>query len=189
MELSPQAIIEAAILTSPEPLTEKMLCRLFEPALSYDLLNDFLIVLQKEWQNRALSLCRTAGGWRFQIKQEAFSILRRLNPEKPPRYSRSVLETLAIIAYQQPVTRGDIEAIRGVSVSSSVMQTLSERGWIETIGHKDVPERPALWATTTQFLDDLNLPSLEALPPLTELGQLVLPEEFQEPAASDAAED
>lgn len=191
MSQSKEALIEAAILTSQEPLTEKALCQIFEPALSYDLLNDLLNQLSVRWQDRALTLCHTASGWQFQVKKEAFSVLGRLNPEKPPRYSRAVLETLAIIAYQQPVTRGDIEAIRGVVVSSSVMQTLSERGWIEIIGQKDVLGRPSLWATTPQFLHDLSLTSLEDLPPLTELGQLVLPEESNndKPAVEDTAED
>ncbi len=192
MTLDKQALLEAAILTAQEPLSEKVLCRLFEPSLSYDLLNDLMIQLQQRWQDRALSLCHSKLGWRFQVKQEAFAILGRLNPEKPHRYSRAVLETLAIIAYQQPVTRGNIEAIRGVSVSSTVMQTLTERGWIETIGHKDVLGRPALWATTDRFLTDLNLSALTDLPPLAELGQLILPESEEEtnkPAVLHTAED
>ncbi|WP_434778017.1 SMC-Scp complex subunit ScpB [Neisseria sp. Ec49-e6-T10] len=183
------SLIEAAILTSQEPLTNKALCALFEPPLSTQQLNEALNSLYIRWQDRSLVLCDTTQGWRFQVKAEAFSALSRLNPEKPPKYSRAVLETLAIIAYQQPVTRGDIEAIRGVSVSSNVMQTLNERGWIEVIGQKEVVGRPSLWATTDQFLLDLNLNSLEELPPLTELGQLVVPELNQEPAAIDAAEE
>ena len=180
MDIDKEALIEAAILTSHEPLTEKALSNLFEPALSYDLLGDLIATLQQRWQNRALILCHAAGGWQFQLKPQAFGVINRLNPEKPPRYSRAVMETLAIIAYQQPVTRGDIENIRGVSVSSNVMQTLTERGWIETIGHKDVVGRPALWATTNQFLRDLNLSSLTDLPPLAELGQLVIADEITE---------
>lgn len=186
-----EALIEAAILTSQDPLTEKALCRIFEPPLSYDSLGDLLNRLKVRWNDRALTLCHTASGWQFQVKKDAFSFLGRLTAEKPPRYSRAVLETLAIIAYQQPVTRGDIEAIRGVAVSSSVMQVLNERGWIEVIGQKDVLGRPSLWATTPQFLHDLNLTNLEDLPPLTELGQLVLPEEVTEnkPAVDNTAED
>ena len=180
MDIDKEALIEAAILTSQEPLNEKALSNLFEPGLSYDLLGDVITILQQRWQDRALILCHVAGGWQFQLKPQAFGVINRLNPEKPPRYSRAVMETLAIIAYQQPVTRGDIEAIRGVSVSSAVMQTLSERGWIETIGHKDVIGRPALWATTNQFLRDLNLTSLVELPPLAELGQLIIPDEITE---------
>ena len=180
MDMNKEALIEAAILTSHEPLSEKSLCGLFEPVLSYDLLGDLINGLQQRWQDRALVLCHTAGGWQFQLKPQAFGVINRLNPEKPPRYSRAVMETLAIIAYQQPVTRGDIETIRGVSVSSNVMQTLMERGWIETVGHKDVIGRPALWATTNQFLRDLNLKTLSDLPPLAELGQLVIPDDQAE---------
>ncbi len=180
MDIDKDALIEAAILTSHEPLSEKALSHLFEPALSYDLLGDLIASLQQRWQDRALILCHTTGGWQFQLKPQAFGEINRLNPEKPPRYSRAVMETLAIIAYQQPVTRGDIEAIREVSVSSAVMQTLMERGWIETIGQKDVIGRPALWATTNQFLRALNLTSLTELPPLAELGQLVIPDEVAE---------
>ena len=113
-----------------------------------------------------------AGGWRFQSRPEYQKYLDRLNPEKPPRYSRAVLETLAIIAYRQPVTRGDIEEIRGVAVSTQVIRTLEERGWIDAVGHREVPGRPALFATTRKFLDDLNLRSLNELPPLEELSAL-----------------
>lgn len=188
MSNSVDALLEAVLLTSEEALSIKQLGAIFEPPLPPDAILDQLELLQSRWQNRALVLCQTAQGWRFQVVAEAFATLNRLNPEKPPRYSRAVMETLAIIAYQQPVTRGDIEGIRGVAVSSAVMQTLSERGWIETIGHKDVIGRPALWATTAQFLADLNLDQLANLPPLTELGELILSEPNL-PAADQAAEE
>lgn len=188
MPNSVEALLEAALLTSEEALSIKQLGALFESPLPPDALLDQLELLQNRWQNRALVLCQTAEGWRFQVTVDAFAILNRLNPERPPRYSRAVMETLAIIAYQQPVTRSDIERIRCVAVSSAVMQTLSERGWIESIGQKDVIGRPALWATTPQFLADLNLDQLDYLPPLTELGELILPE-LNLPAADQAAEE
>ena len=124
------------------------------------LINDILDGIQGDWRGRGVELVKLASGWRFRARAEFTPYLNRLNPEKPPRYSRAVMETLAIIAYKQPVTRGDIEAIRGVSVSTGVMQTLLERGWIEVIGHKDVPGRPGLYATTRKFLDDLSFVSL-----------------------------
>lgn len=175
-KLSPDALIEAALLTQAEPLSEKAMRELCEPALSQDKLIDVLTTLKVRWQNRALQLVHTREGWRFQIAQAAFERLGSLQEQRAPRYSRAVMETLAIIAYQQPVTRGDIESIRGVAVSQNVMQTLQDRGWIEVIGHRDSVGRPALWATTERFLTDLRLDSLEALPPLTELGELVLPD-------------
>ncbi|MBP6562333.1 MAG: SMC-Scp complex subunit ScpB [Neisseriaceae bacterium] len=189
MSVTVETLIEAALLTSESPLTDKQLRQLWTPSLPQDALMDVLAHLQARWSQRALQLVHTVEGWRFQIVAEAFSELKeKLEPEKAPRYSRAVLETLAIIAYQQPVTRGDIEAIRGVNVSTQVMQTLSERGWIEVIGHKEVLGRPALWATTPQFLMDLGLNDLTLLPPLTELGELVLPD-ITPPAAEDAAEE
>ncbi|MBP6115372.1 MAG: SMC-Scp complex subunit ScpB [Neisseriaceae bacterium] len=189
MSVTVETLIEAALLTSESPLTDKQLRQLWTPILPQDALVDVLANLQARWSGRALQLVNTVEGWRFQIVAEAYSELKeKLAPEKAPRYSRAVLETLAIIAYQQPVTRGDIEAIRGVNVSTQVMQTLSERGWIEVIGHKEVLGRPALWATTPQFLMDLGLDDLTQLPPLTELGELVLPD-ITPPAADDAAEE
>ncbi|QMT30344.1 SMC-Scp complex subunit ScpB [Alysiella filiformis] len=176
MNLSNESLIEAALLTQPEPLSESTLRKLAEPPLSENELADCLAILQNRWQNRALQLLKTAQGWKFQIVESAFERLGSLNEQRTPRYSRAVMETLAIIAYQQPVTRGDIEQIRGVSVSQTVMQTLQERGWIEVIGQRDTVGKPSLWATTEQFLVDLQLPSLGDLPPLTELGELVLPE-------------
>ncbi len=172
----PEALIEAALLTQTEPLSEKTMRELCTPPLSPDKLIDVLGSLKARWQNRALALVHSAEGWRFQIAPEAYPQLASLNDTRAPRYSRAVMETLAIIAYQQPVTRGDIENIRGVTVSQNVMQTLQERGWIEIIGQRDSIGKPALWATTEQFLSDLQLASLAELPPLTELGELILPE-------------
>lgn len=179
------SLIEAALLTQAEPLTELTLRRLADPPLSEDELAEFMTMLQTRWQNRALQLIHTAQGWRFQIAPEAFESLGILHEQRTPRYSRAVMETLAIIAYQQPVTRGDIEAIRGVTVSQTVIQTLQERGWVEVIGHRDAVGKPALWATTEQFLADLQLKSLADLPPLTELGELVLPDITDLPNEAD----
>ena len=155
------------------------------PPLSADKLIDVLATLKTRWQNRALQLVHTHEGWRFQIAQAAFERLGSLQEQRAPRYSRAVMETLAIIAYQQPVTRGDIENIRGVAVSQNIMQTLQDRGWIEVIGHRDSIGRPALWATTPAFLSDLQLETLEQLPPLTELGELVLPEAFPQDGSTE----
>ena len=174
--LSPESLIEAALLTQPEPLPERRLRALCEPPLSADKLEDVLETLQQRWQDRALQLVRTHEGWRFQVASAAFERLGSLEEQRTPRYSRAVMETLAIIAYRQPVTRGDIEAIRGVAVSQNVMQTLQERGWIESVGKRDTIGRPSLWATTKTFLTDLQIDTLESLPPLAELGELVLPE-------------
>ncbi|MDO4997607.1 MAG: SMC-Scp complex subunit ScpB [Neisseria sp.] len=191
-KLAPDALIEAALLTQIEPLSEKAMRELCVPPLSADKLIDVLATLKARWHNRALQLVHSADGWRFQISQQAFERLGTLQEQRTPRYSRAVMETLAIIAYQQPVTRGDIEAIRGVAVSQNVMQTLQDRGWIEVIGHRDTLGKPALWATTDYFLNDLQLSSLEELPPLTALGELVLPD-LIEPAAgveeNEAAEE
>lgn len=183
-KLPPDALIEAALLTQTEPLSEKAMRELCVPPLSQDKLIDVLSNLKARWHNRALQLVHTHEGWRFQIAQAAFERLGSLQEQRAPRYSRAVMETLAIIAYQQPVTRGDIEGIRGVAVSQNVMQILQDRGWIEVIGHRDSVGRPALWATTNTFLSDLQLESLEDLPPLTELGELVLPD-LIEPAPQD----
>ena len=174
--LSPESLIEAALLTQSEPLPERRLRALCEPPLSADKLEDVLETLQQRWQGRALQLVRTHEGWRFQVAAAAFERLGSLEDQRTPRYSRAVMETLAIIAYRQPVTRGDIEAIRGVAVSQNVMQTLQERGWIESVGKRDTIGRPSLWATTKTFLTDLQIDTLESLPPLAELGELVLPE-------------
>lgn len=176
MTNTPEAIIEAALFLQTEPLSEKSMRELCQPPLSQDKLIDVLSSLKLRWQNRALQLVHSAEGWRFQIHSEAYRQLSLLNDTRTPRYSRAVMETLAIIAYQQPVTRGDIESIRGVAVSQNIMQTLQERGWIEIIGHRDSIGKPSLWATTNTFLSDLQLESLAHLPPLTELGELIIPE-------------
>ncbi len=183
-KLSPEAIIEAALLTQSEALSEMTLRNLCEPPLSEQELKSILTALKERWHARALSLTLTVEGWRFQVMGEALNHLAKLDVQRTPRYSRAVLETLAIIAYQQPVTRSDIEAIRGVTVSSHVLQTLQDRGWIEIIGQRDSVGRPNLWATTTTFLSDLQLDDLSQLPPLTELGELILPD-INDPAVDD----
>ena len=184
-KLAPDALIEAALLTQIEPLSERAMRELCVPPLSPDKLIDVLSTLKARWHNRALQLVHTHEGWRFQIDARAFERLGSLQEQRAPRYSRAVMETLAIIAYQQPVTRGDIEGIRGVAVSSNVMQTLQDRGWIETIGHRDSIGRPALWATTEAFLTDWQLGDLTELPPLTELGELVLPDLMEMPSEAE----
>lgn len=188
MTLSAECLIEALLLTQNRAVPERELRQHTEPVLSSQQLDVIMAVLQQRWRDRGLALHKTAEGWRFYAVAEVTERLEHLQLDKPPRYSRAVMETLAIIAYQQPVTRGDIEAIRGVSVSTQVIQTLQERGWIECIGHKDSLGRPALWATTAQFLADLHLQDLGDLPPLTELGNLVLPD-HSNPAAEIAAEE
>ncbi|MFN3595553.1 MAG: SMC-Scp complex subunit ScpB, partial [Thiobacillaceae bacterium] len=162
-------VLEAVLLTQREPLPLGELRKVFEDALHPDFLRRALDELRHEWEGRAVELVQVAEGWRFRTRPEYQPYLDRLHPEKPPRYSRAILETLAIIAYRQPVTRGDIEAIRGVAVSSQIIRTLEERGWIETVGHREVPGRPSLYATTKRFLSDLNLRALSELPPLPEI--------------------
>jgi segregation and condensation protein B len=164
-------ILEAALLASQEPLGLTDLKRLFDGQLSADALRRLLAELAEEWHGRAVELVSLASGWRFQTRTELQPYLDRLFPEKPPRYSRAVMETLAIIAYRQPVTRGDIEDTRGVGVSTQIIQALETRGWIDVVGHRETPGRPALYATTTKFLDDLGLRSLEELPPLEEIAK------------------
>ena len=173
-------ILEAALLTRPDPVPLSELKKLFEEELGVEVLRRLLDELRTDWEEKGVELVHVAGGWRFQAKPEMQKYLNRLNPQKPPRYSRAVLETLAIIAYRQPVTRGDIEEIRGVVVSTPILKALESRGWIASIGHRDVPGRPALYATTNSFLNDLNLCSLEELPALEELGTLVEPGDSME---------
>jgi len=158
---------------SQEPLPLSELKNLFDEELSSDALRRVLDDLSNDWQGRGIELAHVASGWRFRARPEYQPFIDRLNPQKPPRYSRAVLETLAIVAYRQPCTRGDIEEIRGVVVSANIIKSLEARGWIEVVGHKEVPGRPELFATTRAFLDDLNLSSLEELPPLDDLGSLV----------------
>jgi segregation and condensation protein B len=164
-------VLEAALLASQEPLQVQEMKRLFEQELGVDLLRKLLEELRQEWQGRSVELVNLASGWRFQTRAEFAPYLERMLPEKAPRYSRAVMETLAIIAYRQPVTRGDIEDIRGVTVSTQIIQALETRGWIDTVGHRETPGRPALYATTRQFLDDLGLRSLQELPPLEEIAK------------------
>jgi len=160
-------ILETALLCAEQPLPVAELVRLFPSGdISEDDVRRYLAMLQLDWGDRGLELVQVAGGWRFQSRPQMQPYLERLNPERPPRYSRAVLETLAIIAWRQPVTRGDIEDIRGVTVSSQIIRTLHERGWIETLGYRDAPGRPALLGTTRQFLNDLGLKALDELPAL-----------------------
>ena len=159
-------ILETALLVSHEPVSMHQLEKLFDPAVESESLRTLLEELKGDWSARGVELVQVASGWRFQARSEFQRYINRLSPEKPPKYSRAVLETLSIIAYRQPATRGDIEDIRGVTVSSNILKTLEGRGWIDVIGHRDVPGRPALYATTKQFLDDLNLRSLQDLPSL-----------------------
>lgn len=166
-------VLETALLVTQEPMSLHDLKKLFDQKLDNDTLRKVLEDLRSDWEGRGVELVSVASGWRFRARPEAQKFLDRLSPEKPPKYSRAVLETLAIIAYKQPVTRGDIEDIRGVTVSPGILKALEARGWIDVIGHREVPGRPEIFATTKSFLDDLNLRSLEELPPLSELGNLV----------------
>jgi segregation and condensation protein B len=165
--------LEAALLASPEPLSIQALRRLFEDEIDADTVRRILDELRADWQDRGVELLPVASGWRFQTRREMQRVLDRLSPQRPPRYSRAVMETLAIVAYRQPVTRGDIEDVRGVAVATTVIKALEGRGWIEVVGHREVPGRPALYGTTRSFLDDLSLRSLSELPPLEDLGSLV----------------
>lgn len=165
-------VIETALLVSAEPLTIRDLKKLFDDNIDKNILHESLIILKEKWCNSGIELVSVAGGWRFQSKPEMQIFLDRLNPPKPPRYSRAAMETLAIIAYRQPVTRGDIEAIRGVAVSTQIIKALELRGWIETIGQRDIPGRPYLYATTQLFLNDLSLQSLAQLPTLDSFNTL-----------------
>ena len=163
-------VLETALLCSTQPVTVRDLRVLFDDALGADTLKVLLEELQLDWAERGLELVSVATGWRFQSRPELRIYLDKLNPEKPPKYTRAALETLAIIAYRQPVTRGDIEDIRGVTVNSLIIKQLEDRGWVEVIGHRETVGRPALLATTRQFLDDLGLASLDQLPSLEETG-------------------
>lgn len=164
-------VLETVLLSGSAPMTLAELKKVFPVELNNELLRVALDDLRSDWQGRGVELVQLAQGWRFQTRLEYQQYLDRLNPEKPPRYSRATLETLAVIAYRQPVTRGDIEEIRGVAVNTQIIRTLEERGWIEVVGHKEVPGRPGLYATTRQFLSDLGLRALSELPPLPELAK------------------
>lgn len=159
-------VLETALICAQQPLPLKDMRTLFAEELGPDSLRALLDELTRDWEGRGVELVALSTGWRFQSRPEMRDYLDRLNPEKPPKYSRAVMETLAIIAYRQPVTRGDIEDIRGVTVSSQIVKQLEDRGWIDAIGYREAPGRPALYATTKQFLDDLGLASLEQLPTL-----------------------
>src|SRR5258706_1686699 len=181
-------ILEAALLAAPEPLGVTELKRMFEGEVNADALRKLLAELKAEWHGRAVELVSLSGGWRFQTRAEFQPFLERVFPERAPRYSRAVMETLAIIAYRQPVTRGDIEDIRGVGVSGQIIQVLEARGWIDAVGERETPGRPALYATTRKFLDDLGLRSLEELPPLEGIAKtLQLETAPAEPAPEPAA--
>lgn len=159
-------VLETALICAPQALPVRDLELLFDGAITADTLKRWLAELQDDWAGRGVELTRVASGWRFQSRPEMRPFLDKLQPEKPPRYTRATLETLAIIAYRQPVTRGDMEDIRGVTINSQLLKQLEDRGWVEVIGHRETVGRPALFATTRQFLDDLGLQSLDQLPTL-----------------------
>ena len=164
-------VLETALLCTAQPLPLRDLRVLFDDALGADTLRQLLAELQQEWTPRGLELVSVASGWRFQSRPEMREYLDKLHPEKPPKYTRAVLETLAIIAYRQPVTRGDMEDIRGVTINTQILKQLEDRGWVEVIGHRETVGRPALYATTRQFLDDMGLSSLDQLPLLSSVDQ------------------
>lgn len=166
-------VLEAALLVAAEPLPQSELKKLFDENFDDETWRTLLDDLRRDWAERGIELVQLASGWRFQTRPEYQPYMERLKNEKPPKYSRAVMETLAIIAYRQPVTRGDIEDIRGVAVSPNILKTLEGRGWVDTVGHRDAPGRPALYATTRKFLDDLNLRSLSELPSLTEIERVM----------------
>jgi segregation and condensation protein B len=188
-------VLETALLCSTQPVTLRDMRVLFDDALGADTLKALLEELQLDWAERGLELVSVATGWRFQSRPELRSYLDKLNPEKPPKYTRAVMETLAIIAYRQPVTRGDMEDIRGVTINTQIIKQLEDRGWVEVIGHRESVGRPGLYATTRQFLDDLGLSSLDQLPLLSSVeGQASVlaslnPPEADESQASLSLED
>jgi segregation and condensation protein B len=168
--LDAKRVLETALLCASQPLQVRELRQLFHDELGADTLKTLLESIQQDWQHRGLELVNVASGWRMQSRPEMRDFLDRLHPEKPPKYSRAAMETLAIIAYRQPVTRGDMEDIRGVTVKSLVIKQLEDRGWVEVIGHRETVGRPMLYATTRQFLDDLGIASLDQLPALETQG-------------------
>ncbi len=175
-------VLETALLCAHEPLSINDLKKLYQEGgeavehIDADKIRAMLEELRGDWSDKGIEIVALSTGWRFQSRPEMKRYLDRLNPEKPPKYSRATLETLAIIAYRQPVTRGDIEEIRGVTVNSQTIKMLEDRGWIESVGQRDVPGRPSLFATTRQFLDDLGLTSLDQLPPLQQVSRDEMPE-------------
>ncbi|CAG4883007.1 Segregation and condensation protein B [Georgfuchsia toluolica] len=189
-------VLETALLVATEPVQLVDLKKLFDEEFDDDTWRTLLDDLRRDWADRGIELVQLAGGWRFQTRPEYQGFIERLKNEKPPRYSRAVLETLSIIAYRQPVTRGDIEDIRGVAVSPNILKVLEGRGWVDAVGHRDTPGRPALYATTRKFLDDLGLRSLSELPPLTEIERVMnladntaFPQAQPAPAATEAVDD
>lgn len=183
-------VLEVMLFAHSEPLTISEMRTALAGDLSAELIYRALNELRTDWDNKGLALVVVADGWRFQTRVEYQHYVQRLSPERPPKYSRAVMETLAVIAYKQPVTRGDIEEIRGVTVNTQIIKTLEQREWIKAVGHREVPGRPALYVTTPRFLSDLNLRALAELPPLAELGQLVAPNPYtlDLELSSDAAE-
>jgi len=181
-------VLETALLAAVEPLPLAELKKLFDDPFDDDTWRALLDDLRQDWNERGVELVQLASGWRFQTRPEYQVFLDRLKNERPPKYSRAVLETLAIIAYRQPVTRGDIEDIRGVAVSPNVLKTLEGRGWIDAVGHRDAPGRPALYATTRKFLDDLGLRSLAELPPLAEIERMIDAQPEESAALTGATE-
>ena len=176
-------VLETALLAANDPMPMSELKKLFNEEFDDDTWRTLLDDLKRDWAGRGVELVQLATGWRFQTRPQYQAYLDRLKNEKPAKYSRAVMETLAIIAYRQPVTRGDIEDIRGVAVSPNIVKTLEARGWVDTVGHRDAPGRPALYATTRKFLDDLGLRSLSELPPLTEIEKVMDLAEAPPPAA------
>ena len=164
-------VLETALICAPQPVTLRELRSLFDDVLGSDTVKDLLQDLQKDWALKGVELVQVASGWRFQSRPEMRVYMDKLHPEKPPKYTRATLETLAIIAYRQPVTRGDMEDIRGVTINSQLLKQLEDRGWVEVIGHRETVGRPGLYATTRQFLDDLGLQSLDQLPALQDAAE------------------
>jgi len=182
-----KCVLETALICAHQPLPVRELRQLFDGAVSADTVRMLLDGLAQDWQGRGVELVCVASGWRFQSRPEMRVHLDRLYPDKPARYSRATMETLSIVAYRQPVTRGDIEDIRGVTVSTQIVRQLEERGWIEVIGHREGPGRPALYATTRQFLDDLGLKSLDQLPSLEAIGSDLIADTNPVPSGPDGA--
>lgn len=175
--INAKRVVETALICTQQPLSLRDLSVLFDGAVTADTLKLLLSELKNDWAERGVELVAVASGWRFQSRPEMRDFLDRLHPEKPPRYSRAVLETLTIIAYRQPVTRGDMEDIRGVMINTLIIKQLEDRGWVNVVGHRETAGRPALYATTRQFLDDLGMVSLDQLP-LTG-GQVISPEQIE----------